>query len=195
MDLLQPLIDYATELRRIYGLQCEIDASLRQWHDYLATCQPDKHMFFGRGDPNDQSSSFQYWALISDLSTKSARDGENSRRLRRMAIVFAYTQWDVEARQQIASACGKEKNDILHPVFGDLNKLRQAVVHVSGRVDKNLEAMKFVQRGDVVDLSNEQFYELFKTLTLSLNDIAERYFSVRTDFTFDQRFEAPKPTI
>lgn len=190
--MVEPLSQYAHELRRIYGLQCEVDAALAQWLSFLSSParKPDARIFFGKGNPNSADASFQYWDTVGALTKKAGRDGENSRRLRRMAIVFAYTYWDVETRAALASICSREKNDIRHPAFADLNKLRQAIVHVNGRVDKDMEVMSFICRGDNVDLSNAQFSELFKVLTLSLNDIAKEYLGVTTDYRFDHKFSS-----
>ncbi|KQV83215.1 hypothetical protein [Rhizobium sp. Root1220] len=191
MDAKSVLSHYADELRRIYGLNCEVDAAFGKWVDFLKTCDLEKHMIFSvGGDPNDKDTTFQYWGIMGDLAAKAARDGENSKRLRRMAVAFAYSLWEAETRASLAALCGLSTEEITHPAFGDLRKLRHAVIHVNGRLDKDLEVMTFLQKGDIVDLTNLQFHQLFKALVMSLNEIGETYFDLQPRFELDKKFQA-----
>ncbi len=56
-----------------------------------------------------------------------------------------------------------------------------------------MEVMTFIEKGQLVDLSESQFYQLFRILTLSLNEIAAGTLNVSTDFQFDYKFDMPSP--
>ncbi len=106
-----------------------------------------------------------------------------------MVIAFAYALWEDEYRAKIAKECDlPHKRDVNSEVFYDLNKYRQAILHASGRLDREPSVMKYVREGEIVELSEEQMYDLFKTLIEELNYISTTYYKEPASFSIDRGF-------
>ena len=100
---------------------------------------------------------------------RTQRNGGNSFTLAAQCIVvFAY--WEHFLRQEIASARGCKKADVLSPLWGDLAKIRNSLVHSRDRkaskdVGKCCEITWF-KPGEKIDITLEQMREIFRKLLL-----------------------------
>ena len=75
-----------------------------------------------------------------------------------MCTVWIYQCWEDHSRKEIATALGCKKNDILSPVFGDLRKLRNAIIHNLGVSTSDLEKTEVLdpfKRGAPLYLNEE----------------------------------------
>ena len=122
-----------------------------------------------------------------DVLKASEEGGRNVRLLRNSVVVFAYALWEDEYRKRIATECGLPcKNKVSSDVFQDLNKYRQGILHVSGRLDKEPTVIRLFSKGDVVSFSKEQIHDLFSNLINELNQIGERYYKANPGFSLDR---------
>lgn len=191
--------DFAEELRRIYGMTMELGYALQLGsgvvlsHAMRPPSSLDSTMFFGRGDPNDPKSAHQYSTTLRELVDGFASNGKHAQYVKNMAVVAAYTVWEVVARPAISKEAGGV--EVKHPAFADLNKLRQAVVHVGGRLDRQLEVLTFFSKGETVRFTDDQFYELLSALFSALDEISQTYFKRALQAPLDRKLAPAKPQI
>ena len=195
MDSLFALHD---ELIGLYAYDVEIEAALHNWNGFLLSringrTTLDHRIFFGRDDPNDIDANFQYAKTFRALIQDSVEDGRNVRLHRNDVVALTYALWEDEYRKLIASECGfDEKNGIESIVFQDLNKYRQAVLHASGRLDREPEVVRLFSKGDVVAFTKEQMYTLFSTLIDELNRLGRTYYGQDPRLTLDKSMSPNK---
>ncbi len=190
------LNEYYEELLSLYGLLCETGAASNKWREFLesttssaSTANMQGRVFFGRQDPNESDAQHQYSRTMAELISNSQKDGSNQKAIRRMVIAFAYALWEDEYRTKIANECDlPDKRDVKSEVFHDLNKYRQAILHASGRLDREPNVMEYVRKGEIVELSEEQIYDLFKTLINELNYLSATYYKKLDTFSIDRGF-------
>lgn len=48
-------------------------------------------------------------------------------------LVFTYASWEDNIRPRLAAARGVKRTDVMHPVMGDLGKIRNDAVHLGAR--------------------------------------------------------------
>lgn len=190
------LNSYFDELVNLYGFVCETGAAAGKWREYLETSVSDSSktnsqstIFFGRQNPNDPNAKHQYSRTVGDLITNSQQNGHNQLQTRRMIVAFAYALWEDKYRKEIALECGlPNKNSVMSEVFYDLNMYRQAILHASGRMDRQPKTMIFFNKGEVVEFSEAQIYELFRALIDELNKLSEEYYKQPGNFSIDRGF-------
>ena len=179
------------ELVSIFGLCSELNAAQNNWQTHLkraANVPPttiDSIMYFGRSDPNNPNASYQYKRTLRDLCQNADKDGVNALLIRKMAVTFAYALWESKYRALIARESGKTTNEIASKIFADLNKYRQAVLHANSRLDRATEVFQFCKVGEPLNLSEQNFYELFKLIVAELNHLAKEYHSLETGYDLD----------
>lgn len=174
---------YHRELIDIYSFAIEVDAALVIWNAQLVGIVGGSNgttiantMYFGSGHPNDPASRAYHARTLAYLIEASARDGIYARQLRWSAIVRLYSVWEDHFRQQIAEECGLQKNDIRGDAHGDLRRFRRAIVHAGGRLEQELTVLRYVTKGDLLELSDDQMVDLFQKLTEELNALGVRHY-------------------
>lgn len=91
-----------------------------------------------------------------------------------MCVVWIYQSWEDHYREKIATALGCKKNDILCPVFGDLRKLRNAIIHNSGVSTSDLEKTEVLgpfKRGVPLYLNEKHLRNIVENIHDYLNTL------------------------
>lgn len=168
------LIIYCKRLEELYALYSEAAIGMRMLSDWVSQvtndpktdCTLASRAFYGAlgTDPNDDGSKYVHLSTLGESATRCANGGQNRIILARSIIVVAYSLWEHETRKILEDSLGLPRNNIQSPVFGDLNKYRQAIVHVGGRLDKATEIFKFIEVGEGVVLTSDQLVTLLETL-------------------------------
>lgn len=191
---MQALLDFHNELMNLYAFEIETSASLHQWTQFLQEAVAksqhttlDSSIIFGRDNPNSPDAKYQYAATYKDVIHASMEDGRNIRLHRNGVVALAYALWEDEYRNQIAKECGlADKNDVESDVFQDLNKYRQAILHVSGRLDRYPKVIRLFTKGQVVSFTKDNVHVLFSHLIGELNRIGEVYYGKTPNFSLDK---------
>lgn len=93
---------------------------------------PDPDFFFATGDPQlPETRPVADWKL-SRLFREIASDGAVVNQLSQQWIVFFYAKWEDHFRKRLAAAHGCKPEQVLVPLFGDLRRIRNDVVHAQG---------------------------------------------------------------
>ncbi len=196
---MQALMDLHDEIIAIYGYYLEIGGAILQWRKFLkdvVASSDQTHLgsklSFGRDNPNEPDAKYQYVRTFEYLINSSEKDSTNSYIHRRSVIALAYAIWEDRYRNRIAIECNlADKNEIKSEVFYDLNKYRQAILHGSGKLDKEPKIIHFFKKGEVVSLTDQQMYELFSILIEELNQLGKTYYHQDPQFNLDKQLNNP----
>jgi len=93
---------------------------------------PDPDVYMGIGDPNVAGSTTYASAKLSELRWQLADNGPVITSLGQQWAVLVDAEWEEHFRPSIAEAHNCNSNDLKYPLFGDLRKLRNDIVHHRG---------------------------------------------------------------
>lgn len=95
-----------------------------------------------------------------------AAGGFNERALSALGVVSIYAHWEDKTRKEIADALEIELNGVRSPLFSDIRRMRNALLHAGGRIDdaKPFEVLQWFKQGDVVVLNPDRFHEVMRRL-------------------------------
>ncbi len=199
---MEALTDFHRRLTDVYATSVEIEAGIIRFSEWLRELELElakadrnklqKPIAVIRGDPNSLSTTFQFKKTTGQLRVASMEEGRNIQFHRKGVIALTYALWEDDCRGKIASECNlSSKDEVISAVFADLNKYRQAILHVNGRLDRDPEILKFFVKGDVVEFSETQMHDLFAQLVEELNRIGGEYYEANPGFTFDSPIIRP----
>lgn len=190
---MKELIHFHDEILDIYGYMVQVGAAIGQWQKLLnAQIAPRQTtlrntMFFGNSDPNTPGAKYQYRRTLGDLIDASSKTGITSVIHRRSVVVLVVASWEDRYRRRIADECGLTKNDVTSDVLHDLNRYRQAILHASGKLQKEPKALRFFRKGDEVALTDDQMDSIFRNLIDELNRIGTELYGKNPHFSFDKQ--------
>lgn len=180
----------------IYATYVECRSALIAWRRQLEAELPApginrdiNHVFFAR--KRDQSP-IQHKIKTIDLIGRLHEEGPNADTLRAGAIMLAYAAWEDGIRHPLEHALELGRNEVLNDTLGDLNSYRQAIAHVDGRLDRQTKVFAFIDKGEPIKLTDDQFYELFRLLIEAVNDLGETYVGIRPPYSLDKLGWWPK---
>ena len=123
--------------------------------------------FYGDGPPehhpDDPAAPWLHETTQGELKRRNLPGGLNDMFIGNMGLVAIYTYWEDHYRGQIASALGKDKNDVAAPVFGDIRLIRNSIVHHRGiALDEieRCEVLRWFREGAQISISTDQFRQL-----------------------------------
>ena len=151
----------------------------------------DSRVFFGNDNPSRPDALYQVARTFRDLIDDANEGGRNLRLLGNSVIVHAYSLWEDTFRAAIAAECGLAKDDIESDVFQDLNKYRQAILHVDGRLDRQPKVLTFFKMGKVVSFTQDQIQHLFAGLISELNRIGKTYYGQDPGLSLGKHLNRP----
>lgn len=109
-----------------------------------------------------------------EVKKRTKENGNNYWLIGFQCIVSMYSYWEVYLRNEIANALGKEKNEIKHPIWGDMRWLRHSVIHhdcIAKPEIVKCEIIKWYKPGDQIRLSFQQMNSIFKLLAFYRNEL------------------------
>ena len=190
---MQAILALYHRLTDLYEYQVETDMAIRFWGDRLrgmastGSTNLDSRLFFGKDNPNGPDALYQVARTYRDLIRDAEEGGRNPRLHRNGVIAHAYALWEDTFRAAIAAECNLSKNAIKSDVFQDLNKYRQAILHVDGKLDRRPKVMKFYEVGEVVSFTQDQMKNLFAELISELNQLGKTYYGENPGLSLDKR--------
>ena len=190
---MKELTHFHDEILDIYGYMVQVGAAIGKWQKLLSAQIASRQttlrntMFFGNSDPNTPGAKYQYKRTLRDLIDASSKTGITSVIHRRSVVVLVVASWEDRYRKRIADECGLAKNDVTSDVFHDLNRYRQAILHASGKLQKEPKALRFFRKGDEVALTDDQMDSIFRNLIDELNRIGTEIYGKNPRFSFDKQ--------
>jgi hypothetical protein len=131
-------------------------------------------LFFGRGDPNDAENVMLHRTTQGAFKARNAKGGSNHVRMGQLLLVLLFEYWEVEHRPRMAKALAiPDQRDLKVPVFGDLRRLRHAVLHRQGILDastvRRLGVITGFQAKNAIVLSPEAVEDVIKAIKAGLD--------------------------
>ena len=188
---MRALRDFHDDVVDIYGYLTQVNVALMMWRTFLnkritGETKPQSTFFFGKGEPNESDSTYQYRRTFADLIRDVTEIGTTSVVHRRSVIVLLVASWEDRHRKLIAQECSLQKNDLESDLFHDLNRYRQAIVHRGGRLRNDPKMIRFFNKGERVDLAGEHMGSIFRMVVDELNRFGVEHYGANPGFTFDK---------
>lgn len=139
--------------------------------DFLDTPFP-----FNYGATDNEESRRTKSFTFRDFKERNSQGGENFRFIGNMCIVQVYEYWENHYRREIAHSQRKIKNDLKLGIFGDLRKLRQAILHRRGIATRgvaNAEILKWFKEDEILYFDTEKIKCIFKLVFQELDTIVD----------------------
>jgi hypothetical protein len=103
-----------------------------------------------------------------EFKRRTSFGGLDARLLGYMMVALLYGSWEDKYREAFALALGhSKKDDLQSDLFGDLRKLRIAIIHNHGIATQDVESgkiLRWFRRGDSMFISHEHVDRLFDHL-------------------------------
>lgn len=193
--------EYHIRLEALYCLLADATHGLRRVVDLLAgnianpniPTHANSSFFYGDSDPDDPRATYVVRSTTIQVLQNCLPGGPHEKMLVRSLISFAYSIWEHEIRPRAAAELAIPLNNIASPVFADLRAYRQAIAHVNGRLDSQAEVMRFVERGNIVDLDRTQMTDLFDLLCVEVVRLAKQHCDIEIKAPFKKPIHGSKP--
>jgi hypothetical protein len=134
------------------------------------------HSYGRRVPAGTRTYSHLHQVPIEELIRRNGEGGPNLQIVGNTSLVVVYQYWEDHYRAAIASELQVEPAQIQIPVFGELRRFRQAILHhqaiATSEVEK-CERFKWFKRGDKIVLSREQFELVVDGLLEALNGLKD----------------------
>jgi len=105
-------------------------------------------------------------------------DGDYYIRTREMVLVAIYAAWEVH-RKLLEKELKIEKNAVTSVLFGDIRHIRNAILHISKRIDKPIATKELIrmgiQIGEEIILTNIVWESIENMIMLELLRIESEY--------------------
>lgn len=100
---------------------------------------------------------------VETIKARNSAGGENFRLIGHVCLVTLFHYWEDRYRPLFAEALTVKKNEIQVPLFGDIRRYRQAIIHNHGEATAELETcnvLRWFTRGQQIMLSRDMFEEI-----------------------------------
>lgn len=127
-------------------------------------------LIIASGPPIDQQAIILHSASGKEIIRRNSPNGDNLNKIGSFVLVMIMEHWEHDIREKIATALGySSKSEVKSDIMGDINKIRQDVLHNRGKVDRSFsnKILSF-RKGEKIELTEgilkEVFGEIFKYL-------------------------------
>ena len=145
-------------------IQLEAENQDRNWNEPV---------YFGDGPPS-QVRNVAHTTTIGDRIGRNACDGANCTFVSNMAVVAIYSYWEDYYRLEIAKAMNLTNQELKSDIFGEIRRLRQAIVHHHGKATAEVAAAKLLawfDEGEEIFFSQAMFFRLVSEIREYLKTI------------------------
>lgn len=195
MSALLNLVLYRNKLDELYALGVEANLGLSYYNKSMSERENDarasdgilpenRTIFYGTENPNSPLATYQHKATFHDVLERTSKNGTGNILLYQAIIVFAYTHWEDTTRGHFAKAIGINKNDVSSQIYSDLAKYRNSIAHNNGILKKAPETLKYISKGEPINLTQKDFQNLFSELIFELSSIASHHLNINYPFEF-----------
>jgi hypothetical protein len=178
---MMPTIDFYYDIQDIYGLYLHSRMGLLKFceeHQKASIVNPQNRFSFVDSVEELRDGKFTYSSTFGEIYELNSPNGVNMRLLSNMVIVNIYQLWDEHYREKISKKLGlNNKSDLKIDLFGELNTLRQAIIHNNGQVISKLKQLKILKYSEVegyLFLDYDDIKYLMQMMTTEIINIEQR---------------------
>ena len=149
------------------------EKNYKRMHDY-------SHVFSFQKDKGNMDTIYYVTSgpdIFRRIETK-----QNESFLSSMFIVFIFQIWEDVYRKKIALSLKITPNDVKIPIMGDINKIRNSIIHNRGVANKDInkcEILKQFRYGDKIIFTSELLWQIKKEIEMGFEmfekEIIEKY--------------------
>ncbi len=172
--------ELVAEINALYGLYLDATAGFAANVKMITDAQrqtgqtDEDHFFFQFGPTVNPPNALLHQTTYGAFKGRNEETGRNYTLLARFLIVSLYELWETGYRGDIAKAAGVQKNELPVPVFGDLRRLRNGVLHnkckISRKTIKELEEIA-PPVGLFVDYDKQGVHQIIMKIKAALDEI------------------------
>lgn len=121
-------------------------------------------LIHGKGNP-DVDGEALHMSTLGERIEACSTAGANEFTLSNLCLVSIYSHWEDRTRGDIAKTLEIDKNNVQSDMFGDIAKMRNAVLHAGGVMDgraRSLKVLKWYQPGDKVLVTRDRLHEVIE---------------------------------
>ena len=177
-----PIVEFEEIVNMIVGVYTDatigFDIYQFRLQQITKNSSPDAKLFFGSGNQNDPATEVDHVAPITEVVSRNMETGSNFRFIGNMCLISIYQYWEDDYRKKIAVLFHKKKDDIKEPIMGDIQKLRNSIIHhkaIALPAVQNCTLLKWYQEGDEIFINKEQFKEIIKPIRVYINKLKSEH--------------------
>ncbi|CTP86301.1 hypothetical protein XTPLMG728_1172 [Xanthomonas translucens pv. poae] len=118
-------------------------------------------LIHGKGEPG--SGEALHFSNLGERLAACAHGGQNEITLSNLCLISIYSFWEDRTRNEIAKTLGMDKDNVQSDLFGDINKMRNVILHASGIMDqraRSMKVLKWFSVGDRVIVDREKLHQV-----------------------------------
>ena len=176
-------LDACDGFTRVRLHMVEIEEESKRSHEELKEKRPEfariafggVEFSYGRIVPAGSPQRFRHLhqVPVETIKARNCAGGENFRLIGHVCVVTLFQYWEERYRPLFAQDLTVEKNQIQVPLFGDMRRYRQAIIHNHGEATDEVETCKVLRwftRGQQIVLSRDMFEEIIDGALAMLED-------------------------
>jgi len=138
---------------------------LRKTHPECASIEflDSQPCLYCEGNPNIPGASVLYQCSQGEYKERNSDTGINSRFIGNMCVIAIYQYWEDHFRTEIARNLGKNREDILSDIMGDLRLLRRSIIHhrsIALKEVENCKLLRWFKEGDDIFIDEDKFKDI-----------------------------------
>lgn len=137
-----------------------------------------RKIIYGKGDPSKPESKMLQISTQAELKARNEKGGANYKFIANMCLVSIYQYWEDEYRGKIEQALGLEENAVQSDIMGDINRLRQSIIHNKAIALKKVgkcKVLKWFKKGAEVSIDKDMFEEMVGQIYLFIKEFPQKY--------------------
>ncbi|MGB5782982.1 MAG: hypothetical protein WBM42_13985 [Eudoraea sp.] len=122
----------------------------------------------------DKNHGYELAGKKDEIEQGIRGNGTYYKKLCGVFLASMYQLWEDKYRGKIASSIGLTKNDVKSELFGEIGKIRHAIVHNNFEPTqeiKNLKILDFIYTSGVFNLNIDSMSVIFKMTVQELNNL------------------------
>lgn len=164
-----------------FRLIMERQNKMRQLHAekfHFTSEQSDNSLFnYGVGDPNTPESYVLHECSMQKLRERNEKDGLNYKTIGNLCLVLVYQFWEDNCRHKLENISELRKNAIQSPLWGDIGRLRNSIIHNNGIAIDNVNKcsiLTWFKAGEEIFINDKQFEMLILQVKKELNELPQK---------------------
>lgn len=183
-DELKSILDrYIGILHDLYGFYVDITQGFRLYRKNILNmllAQPNgmttmsSEMIISNSSPDNPNALILNVSSISSICERNQDEGVNVALAREHVLTMVLEHWNHDIRPAIANVLGyNDSNDVKADIFGDVNKIRNDILHSRGKANKSVNGViiKF-QKGDRIVIDQVMFDKIFTEIFNYFNKLS-----------------------
>lgn len=125
------------------------------------------NFIYGDGTPVVTPLELYHNATQKDYKNRNSQNGRNCKFIGNMCLTMIYQYWEDNYREKIAKIFSVNKNDVKSDLFGDINIIRNSIIHnnsIASSKVKKCKLLKWFKPDDEIFISKDNIVEILRNI-------------------------------